>query len=240
MEIISWNVNGLRARIKAGFEDFIKKTNPDIICLQEVRATAEQLPRNFLSDYTGYQSIHEKAGYAGSSIFIKRNLNLPYKIEYNFDGGELGRICVAHFPDFSIASIYAPNVGSDLSKINKRVEWENNFLNYLSKQDKHFILIGDMNVAPQAIDTNSSGKAGTTPEERKAFFNKIKMGYIDVFRKLNPETVDYTWHSNRFKNSKKGMRIDLCLTNNINLITDFNHIKENCGSDHFPLYLKTI
>ena len=118
MKILSQNVNGLRARIAKGFEKAIKEIDPDILCLQEVRANEKQLPKDFLSEYNHYHSIHQKAGYAGSSIFVKKELPAPISVKTDYDNGsETGRVCILEFESFILISSYSPNSGGELEKL---------------------------------------------------------------------------------------------------------------------------
>lgn len=243
MKFLSQNVNGLRARINKGFLNTIEKLNPDILCIQEVRAMPHQLPKDFLSNYFHYNSIHEKAGYAGSSIFIKKELQQPSNFLDDYPNGrEPGRLCILEFENFYLISSYSPNSGGKLEKLDRRIEWENGLTNYLSNLNKSIILCGDLNCAPTKKDAGIWCLAGCSPEERKAFKDKENLGLVDVFRRLNPLDIDYTWFSNRSKIKDKGLRLDefLISENLIEKVFSFRHIHdENLinGSDHIPIEL---
>lgn len=244
MKIVSQNVNGLRARITQGFNKAIEEMNPDIICLQEVRANEKQLPKDFLSTYNHYHSIHQKAGYAGSSIFVKKEAPAPINFWCDYDGGvESGRVCILEFEKFLLISSYSPNSGGQLEKLDRRIEWENGLIKYMENQTKPIILCGDLNVAPEKKDAGVYSLAGCSPEERVAFKKKLDLGMIDVFRHFNPTKVDYTWFSNRSKEKIKGLRLDEFLISKslIPMIESIEHIHETnlvCGSDHIPISLK--
>ena len=244
MKIISWNVNGIRARIKQGFDDAIKEMKPDILCLQEFRARPGQIPKDFLIGYNHYHSISDKPGYAGSSVFIKKELSKPI-VTYDdyINGTERGRVCILEFTDYILISCYTPNSGQNLEKLAYRVEWENGLLKYLKSLAKPVIFCGDTNVSPKKIDAGIRCLAGTSPEERAAFQDKLDIGMIDVFRYFYPNTIDYTWFSNQRKVKNKGMRIDDFLVTKeiIPHVKDIIHVHDEhliCGSDHIPVILE--
>lgn len=243
MKIVSQNVNGLRARIAQGFNKAIEEMNPDIICLQEVRANEKQLPKDFLSEYNHYHSIHQKAGYAGSSIFVKKEAPAPINFWCDYDGGvESGRVCILEFEDFILISSYSPNSGGELEKLDRRIEWENGLTKYMKNQIKPIILCGDLNVAPEKKDAGIYCLPGCSPEEREAFREKLDLGMVDVFRYFNPTKIDYTWFSNRSKVKIKGLRLDEFLISKklMEKVISFRHIHEANlvnGSDHIPIEL---
>lgn len=243
MKIVSQNVNGLRARITQGFNKAIEEMNPDIICLQEVRANEKQLPKDFLSGYNHYHSIHQKAGYAGSSIFVKKELPAPISVKTDYDNGiEVGRVCILEFENFVLIASYSPNSGQSLEKLPRRVEWENGLIEYMKNQTKSIILCGDLNVAPEKKDAGVWCLAGCSPEEREAFKKKLDLGMVDVFRYFNPTKIDYTWFSNRSKTKIKGLRLDEFLISEklMEKVISFRHIHEANlvnGSDHIPIEL---
>lgn len=244
MKIISQNVNGLRARITQGFNKAVEEMNPDIICLQEVRANEKQLPKDFLSTYNHYHSIHQKAGYAGSSIFVKKEVPAPINFWCDYDGGvESGRVCILEFEKFLLISSYSPNSGGQLEKLDRRIEWENGLTKYMKNQIKPIILCGDLNVAPEKKDAGIYCLAGCSPEERAAFKKKLDLGMIDVFRHLNPIKIDYTWFSNRDKTKTKGLRLDQFVVSKdlspaIKNISHIHGANLVCGSDHIPISLE--
>lgn len=243
MKILSWNVNGLRARITQGFNKAIEEMNPDIICIQEVRASEKQLPKDFLSGYNHYHSIHQKAGYAGSSIFVKKEAPAPINFWCDYDDGiENGRVCILEFENYLLISSYSPNSGGELEKLPRRIEWENGLTKYMKNQIKPIILCGDLNVAPEKKDAGIYCLPGCSPEEREAFKEKLDLGMVDVFRYFNPNKIDYTWFSNRSKVKVKGLRLDEFLISEklMEKVTSFRHIHEANlvnGSDHIPIEL---
>lgn len=243
MKILSWNVNGIRARIAQGFGKAIEEMNPDIICIQEVRANEKQLPKDFLSEYNHYHSIHQKAGYAGSSIFVKKELPAPISVKTDYDNGsETGRVCILEFENFILIGSYSPNSGQNLEKLHRRVEWETGLTEFMRNQVKPIILCGDLNVAPEKQDAGIWCLAGCSPEERKAFKEKLDLGMVDVFRYLNPTKIDYTWFSNRSKTKVKGLRLDQFVVSKelCSRIQSIEHLHNDnlvCGSDHIPIIL---
>ena len=244
MKILSWNVNGLRARITQGFNKAIEEMNPDIICIQEVRASEKQLPKDFLSEYNHYHSIHQKAGYAGSSIFVKKELPIPISVKTDYDNGsETGRVCILEFENFILIASYSPNSGQNLEKLPRRIEWEDGLIEYMKSQIKPIVLCGDLNVAPEKKDAGVWCLAGCSPEERATFKEKMGLGMIDVFRHFNPTKTDYTWFSNRCKVKVKGLRLDEFVVSKTltPMIKNIEHIHETnlvCGSDHIPISIE--
>lgn len=244
MKILSQNVNGIRARIKQGFENTINELKPDIICIQEFRARENQLPKDFLIEYNPYHSIHNRAGYAGSSVYV----NIDYAQPINFfddyiDGNETGRVCILEFEKFYLISSYSPNSGGKLEKLDRRIEWENGLTKYIDSLKKPLILCGDLNVAPERMDAGIWCLAGCSPEERMAFKDKKDLGLVDVFRWLNPNKIEYTWFSNRDKEKKNGLRLDEFLISNSlkEKVKSFKHVYDVnlvCGSDHVPILME--
>lgn len=252
MKILSWNVNGLRARCREGILNTLNEINADIVCLQEVRAKPEQYPKDFykyaVEDHIAFTSIHEKAGYAGVLTIIPKEaghntwFGTPaFKPEF-----EYGREYISEFDLFSLINVYTPNSGRDLDKLDHRLGWEKDLKEYITTfAKKPFIICGDMNVAPVSQDCNVFSKAGTSREERGAFADLKKDGnLVDVFRELHPFKQDFTWYSNCYNSREvnKGMRIDhflvsrqlLPLVKSCDIVHDEKLI---CGSDHCPIIL---
>ena len=216
MKLISWNVNGLRACVKKGFEDFFKETDADIFCVQETKLQEGQI--DFAPE--GYEcswNYQEKKGYSGTAVFTKKH---PLKV-WNGIGMEEhdqeGRVITLEFEDFFFVTVYTPNSQSELKRLDYRMKWEDDFREYLQELDKEkpVIMTGDLNVAHEEIDlknpkTNKKN-AGFTQEERDKFTELLGAGFVDSFRYLNPELAGaYTWWSYRFKAREKdaGWRID--------------------------------
>ena len=250
LKIISHNVNGLRARLsKYGYSDAVRRMAPDILCLQEVRAKPDQIPTSVLgTDYVGYYSVHDKPGYAGTAIFIRRCLAGPlFDMDGRAVGFEGGRVEILDFKHFKLISSYSPNVGRAAEKLDARGDFESTLHDYVvSNRDfKPFIVCGDLNVAPSAEDTNVKSVAGTTPTERNAFFTlKKDAGLIDVLRNFNPDEQIFTWHSNMYnaKENGKGMRLDHFLVSKelMDKVEDIYVLQDDefaCHSDHLPVVM---
>lgn len=244
MRIVSWNVNGARARIKAGFEKSVASLNPDILCIQETRARPDQLPKSLLGDYKHFFSLHQKPGYAGATTFCK---NEPFLHVDDFpNNDEPGRVSICDFKEFKLINAYVPNSGQHLEKIDHRVEWQKKLAEYISQQVKPIIYCGDLNCAHKKIDVGSPTiKSGVSFQERTAFQDILDLGLVDVFRELNPNKVEYTWYSNQFKSKEvnRGMRIDSFIISKelLPLVQSIQQIQDDsliCGSDHVPVVLE--
>lgn len=245
MKIISWNVNGIRAAIKKGFLDSMKRENADIICLQEIKAHPEQVDK-ILSDYEHHVwNPAEKKGYSGTAIFSKVK-PISIKLGKELLGDSEGRVIVAEFERFFLVNVYTPNSQRGLLRLSHRLEWDNKFLKMLKSLEnkKSIIFCGDLNVAHKEIDIarpkDNVKNAGFTPEERNSFENYITHGFIDSFRYFHPDLKDqYSWwsqmHNARAKNI--GWRIDyFCISNSLkNNLVSANILKDIKGSDHCPI-----
>ncbi|MGV8131454.1 MAG: exodeoxyribonuclease III [Candidatus Pacearchaeota archaeon] len=245
MKIISWNVNGIRAAIKKGFLDSMKKENADIICLQEIKAHPEQVDK-ILSDYEHHVwNPAEKKGYSGTAIFSKVK-PISIRLGKELLGDSEGRVIVAEFERFFLVNVYTPNSQRGLLRLSHRLEWDNKFLKMLKSLEnkKPIIFCGDLNVAHKEIDIarpkDNVKNAGFTPEERNSFENYITHGFIDSFRYFHPDLKDqYSWwsqmHNARAKNI--GWRIDyFCISNSLkNNLVSANILKDIKGSDHCPI-----
>ena len=247
MKLISWNVNGLRACVKKGFLDYFKSEDADIFCLQETKLQEGQIDLD-LEGYHQYWNYAEKKGYSGTAIFTKKEpLNVYYGINMEHHDKE-GRVITLEFEDFFMVTVYTPNSQSELARLEYRMEWEDDFRNYLLElsSKKGVVVCGDLNVAHKEIDlknpkTNRKN-AGFTDDERYKFSTLLSSGFIDSFRYFNPELEGvYSWWSYRFNARKNnaGWRIDYFLVSN-NLedrIKEASIDTEILGSDHCPVKL---
>ncbi|MCC5420970.1 exodeoxyribonuclease III [Clostridium perfringens] len=247
MKLISWNVNGLRACVKKGFLDYFKSEDADIFCLQETKLQEGQIDLD-LEGYHQYWNYAEKKGYSGTAIFTKKEpLNVYYGINMEHHDKE-GRVITLEFEDFFMVTVYTPNSQSELARLEYRMEWEDDFRNYLLElsSKKGVVVCGDLNVAHKEIDlknpkTNRKN-AGFTDEERDKFSTLLSSGFIDTFRYFNPDLEGvYSWWSYRFNARKNnaGWRIDYFLvSNNLeDIIKEASIDTEILGSDHCPVKL---
>ena len=251
MKLISWNVNGLRAVINKGFEEFFKEINADIFCIQETKMQEEQLEEKINTIFNGYKmywNSAEKKGYSGTAIFSKKEpINVKYGIGIEEHDKE-GRVITLEFEKFYMVNCYTPNSKRELERLDYRMIWEEAFRNYLLELNKKkpVILCGDLNVAHKEIDLKNPKtnrrNAGFTDEEREKMTELLNSGFVDSFRYLYPDKTDkYTWWSYMFKAREKnaGWRIDyFIVSDNIK-----DKIKESyifsgiMGSDHCPVGL---
>jgi len=248
MKIISWNVNGIRAVIKKGFYNFIDNENPDIICIQETKASPEQVDLKLPNYKYQFWNSASKKGYSGTAIFSKIE---PAQISYDMNitkHDDEGRIITMELNDFYLINVYTPNSKRGLERLEYRYkEWDKDFLRFLKtlEQDKPIIFCGDLNVAHKEIDLarpkSNSKNAGFTKEERLGFSNYMNANFLDTFRLFNNEPNHYTWWSYMFNARKKniGWRIDYFCASAIlkNKIKSSIILPDILGSDHAPIVL---
>ncbi len=249
-KIISWNVNGLRAILKKGFEETFFSFDADIFFIGESKFTEEdgkEYP--FKPDgYHLYQSTSKvKKGYSGVALFSKEE---PLSVQYGLDDGaysEEGRVILAEYPSFYFLGVYVPNSGEELKRLSFRLEYEERLLKFIDglNTQKPVIYAGDLNVAHNEIDLknpeSNRHNAGFTDEERTAFGKLLSHGYIDSYRYLYPTKVEYSWWSYRFHAREKnaGWRIDYFVLSPslISKLIDSKIHTETIGSDHAPIEL---
>ena len=246
MKLISWNVNGLRACEGKGFSDIFKQLNADFFCLQETKMQAGQLDLQF-EGYESYWNFAEKKGYSGTAIFTRHQpLGVSYGIGIDEHDHE-GRVITLEMADFYLVTVYTPNAQDELRRLDYRMQWEDDFRQYLLSLDQHkpVIVCGDMNVAHEEIDLknpkSNRRNAGFTDEERGKFSTLLDSGFTDTFRWLYPEQVTYSWWSYRFQARQKnaGWRIDYFVVSNRlrPSIDDAKIHTDILGSDHCPVEL---
>lgn len=250
MKFISWNVNGLRACVGKGFLDFFKEADADIFCLQETKLQEGQIDLE-LPGYHQYWNYAEKKGYSGTAIFTKTEpLSVAYGIGVEEHDHE-GRVITLEYPDFYFITVYTPNSQNELTRLDYRMKWEEDFLSYLKKleENKPVIFCGDLNVAHNEIDLknpkSNRKNAGFTDEERGRFTALMQAGFIDTFRYFYPDQEGiYSWWSYRFSARAKnaGWRIDYFVVSESlkDRLEDAAIYTEVMGSDHCPvgLFLK--
>ena len=248
MKFISWNVNGLRACMGKGWQDFFNEIDADFFCLQETKLQGGQIELD-LPGYEQYWNYAEKKGYSGTAIFTKHT---PLAVRYGIGVPELdteGRLITLEYPDFYIVTCYTPNAQRELARIDHRMTWDAAFRNFLKELDekKPVIICGDLNVAHQEIDLknpkSNRGNAGFSDEERGSFTETLSLGFTDTFRHLYPDaTGAYSWWSYMFKAREKnaGWRIDYFLVSDRvkERITSATIHSEILGSDHCPVGLE--
>ncbi len=247
MKFISWNVNGLRACAQKGFLDFVRTEDADIFCVQETKLQEGQIDLN-LPEYHQYWNYAEKKGYSGTAVFAKEEaLCVAYGIGIEEHDHE-GRVITLEYPDYYFITVYTPNSQRELTRLEYRMKWEEDFLSYLKKleEKKPVIFCGDLNVAHKEIDlknpkTNRKN-AGFTDDERAKFTALTEAGFIDTFRYFYPDLEGaYSWWSYQFNARVKnaGWRIDYFLTSKCleNRLQDAVIYKDVMGSDHCPVGL---
>ena len=247
MKLISWNVNGLRACVTKGFEDFFREADADVFCLQETKLQPGQI-RLELPGYYQYWNSAEKKGYSGTAVFSKRE---PISVSYGIGVEEHdreGRVITLEFPEFYLITVYTPNSQDGLARLDYRMQWEDAFLSYLKglEQSKPVIFCGDLNVAHEEIDlknpkTNRKN-AGFTDEERAKMTRLLENGFVDTFRYFYPDQEGiYSWWSYRFQARSKnaGWRIDYFIVSEClkDRLQDACIYTEVMGSDHCPVGL---
>ena len=247
-KLVSWNVNGLRACVQKGeFQKFMDEENPDIIGLQETKLQEGQIELE-LPGYHQYWNYAEKKGYSGTALFTKEEpVNVTYGLGIDEHDHE-GRVITAEFSDYYLITVYVPNAKDDLSRLEYRCVWEDDFLKYVKKleEKKPVIYCGDLNVAHKEIDLKNPkpnrGHAGFTDEEREKFTNVVSSGLVDTFRYFYPDLEGaYSWWSYRFNSRAKnaGWRIDYFVTSKSlnDRLEDAIIYKDQLGSDHCPVGL---
>jgi len=245
MKFISWNVNGLRACVKKGFIEFFQEEAADFFCIQETKLQEGQIELE-LEGYFQYWNYAVKKGYSGTAIFTKHQ---PLLVNYGMDIAEHdqeGRVITLEYEKFYLVNVYTPNSKRDLLRLDYRIQWEQDFRQYLSslEQNKPVILCGDLNVAHQEIDLthpkSNVKNSGFTKEERAQMTLLLEHGFIDSFRYLNPTKEHcYTWWSYQFNARSRniGWRIDYFILSR----QLAPHLKDSVilphiqGSDHCPV-----
>lgn len=219
VKISSYNVNGIRAAHRKGFVDWVEKSNPDIICIQEMRALENQIPKEIKQlDYREYYHTAEKKGYSGVAIYSKEE---PIKVEEGIGVDWIdkeGRIIMAEFEKLRVFSVYAPSGTTGDVRQDMKMSFLDDFIRYGKKyadDDKPSVFCGDFNICHTEIDIHNPDKqhktSGFLPEERQWVTNFLKVGYDDVYRSLHKDETDlYSWWSYRAasKERNKGWRID--------------------------------
>lgn len=247
MKLISWNVNGIRACIKKGFEDFFKEADADIFCIQESKCQEGQVKLE-LPGYHQYWNYARRKGYSGTAVFTKQE---PLAVSYGIgieEHDKEGRVITCEYASFYLVTVYTPNAQTELARLSYRMQWETDFLAYLKELEtkKPVIFCGDLNVAFAEIDLknpkNNRQNPGFSDEERACFQKVLDQGFIDTFRYLYPNLEGaYTWWSYRFRarQNNAGWRIDyFCISRGLEKYLEDHVIHAQVmGSDHCPIEL---
>lgn len=250
MKIISYNVNGIRAAQRKGFEEWLAQENPDILCLQELKAQPEQVSK-FYEDmgYHMYWENAEKKGYSGVALLTKE---LPQHVSYgcNMDLFDReGRVIRADFEGFSVMSVYMPSGTTGDVRQDFKYEWLDffqNYINELKKTQPNLIISGDYNIAHTEIDihnpVSNKNSSGFLPEERSWLSKFLESGFVDSFREFNPDPHHYSWWSYRAnaRANNKGWRIDYHMASDSlkGCLKNAYILPEVMHSDHCPIVLE--
>lgn len=251
MKIYSWNVNGIRSALRKGFAEFLRDYDPDILCLQEVKATPDQVEFDFSEFHDHlFWNPAEKKGYSGTAVFSKAapaqtslGLGIP-------EHDQEGRVVTCEFADFWLVNVYTPNSKRGLLRLDYRVEsWDAAFREHLVALQctKPVIFTGDLNVAHREIDlanpkSNRNKTAGFTDRECESFSKLLESGFVDTFRHFTPEGGHYTWWSARpgVRERNIGWRIDYFGVSESFLprVKSSNIHPSVLGSDHCPISIE--
>ena len=248
MRFISWNVNGLRAVVKKGFEDIFYALDADHFCIQETKLQQGQIDLE-LPGYEKYWCYADKKGYSGTAIFTKHT---PLSVSYNIPGHETeGRVITLEYEEYYLVCVYTPNSQNELKRLDYRMSWEDDFREYMCALDgkKPVIVCGDMNVAHEPIDLKNPDSnhmnPGFSDQERGKFSELLDAGFVDSFRALYPDKTDaYSWWSYRAaaRSRNVGWRIDYFVVSERlrENIKDAYILPEIMGSDHCPVGLDIL
>ena len=248
MKLVSWNGNGLRACVRKGFLNYFEEVDADIFCVQETKLQEGQIDLS-LPEYHQYWNYAEKKGYSGTAVFTKdKPLDVKYGLGIEEHDNE-GRVITLEFEYFYLVNVYTPNSQRELTRLDYRMTWEDEFRNYLKELDsiKPVILCGDLNVAHKEIDLKNPStnrrNAGFTDEERGKMTELLGTGFIDTFRYFYPDKEDaYTWWSymRKARDRNVGWRIDYFIVSERfkDRLKDAQIHSEIMGSDHCPVMLE--
>lgn len=248
IRILSWNVNGLRAICKKGFVDWLQKTQPDILCIQESRLSMDQIPTEVknIENYHIYIRTAERKGYSGVMLFSKQD---PSKVEYGIGIEKFdieGRVIIAEYDAFTLLNVYFPNGRSSTERLDFKMDFYETFLKFVDKliaKRKHIVICGDLNTAHKEIDLahpkENENHSGFLPIEREWIDKFLSHGYIDTFRKFNKNPGNYSWwdYKTRARERNVGWRLDYFFISK-SLQTKLKSgfiLPEVMGSDHCPI-----
>jgi len=247
MKLISWNLNGIRAAAGKGFIEKLQELDPDIMCLQETKAQDDQVRETLFGiDYHVFSNSAAKKGYSGTAILSKIE---PIQVVNDMgieEHDQEGRVIAAEFNDFWLVTVYTPNSKNELLRLDYRVQWDQDFKNYLSElqKKKPVIVCGDLNVAHKPLDikndkSNYDKSPGYTQKEIDGMDALINAGLVDSFRQFHPDEEKFSWWSFRANARARniGWRIDYFLVSQslASNLTDAFILDEVEGSDHCPV-----
>lgn len=246
MKFISWNVNGLRACMTKGFNDFFEKENADIFCIQETKMQEGQADLE-KAGYFMFMNSAEKKGYSGTLVYSKiKPLNVTYGIDGKYN--DEGRVITLEFEKFFFVCAYVPNAQRELARIDYRMIYEDTAREYLCRLSKikPVVYAGDLNVARSPLDLKNAksneGNAGYSIQERTKMEELLSSGFVDSFRYLYPDKIEYSWWSYMFnaRKNNSGWRIDYFIVSDSakSNIKDSKIYTEVLGSDHAPVGLE--
>jgi len=246
IRIISWNVAGMRAAVKKGLFDFMKKDKAEIYCFQEVKAKIDQIPQGAPKDYYFFLNDAEKAGYSGVATYSKMEPKTIILGNRDNDWDGEGRVLITKFDEFTLLNVYFPNGKRDKGRLQYKMDFYEYFLEYINKlRDKgeKVIFVGDVNTAHEEIDLarpkENSKTSGFLEIERKWMDKLIENGWIDSYRYLYPEKISYSWWDQitRARERNVGWRIDYVFIDK-NLAKNLKKayiLNDVFGSDHCPV-----
>ncbi len=250
MRIYSWNVNGIRSIFNKGFIEWMQSEEPDILCLQETKASPEQLPQDLLEvpSYQSYWNIGAKKGYSGVATYVR---GMPHEtvLETGIDILDSeGRLITAKFPTFTLLNVYFPNGQQSEARLRYKLQFYEALIDYcegLKNEQLALVICGDFNTAHQAIDLKNpkrnEKRSGFLPIEREVLDDFLNLGYLDVFRHLYPDKVQYSWwdYRSRARERNAGWRIDYFYVSCslLNSVKDCVIHEQVMGSDHCPIEL---
>ena len=250
MKLISWNVNGIRAVYKKGFPEWFTTESPDILCLQEIKASFDQFPPELVenTDYEIFHSSAVKKGYSGVATFSREKILDTKKFQKELYDSE-GRVLIHELKDFYLVNCYIPHGSRDLSRVPFKMKFCEDFLKKINnlKKKKPVIITGDINIAHEDIDlANPKGNSKTTgflPIEREWMDKLFSQGWIDIYRQLHPDKKGaYTWWSHRagVRERNIGWRIDYFIISPelLKKVKRAEILPDVMGSDHCPILLE--
>ncbi len=247
MQLVSWNVNGIRACLGKGFGDFFAEINADIFCLQETKAREEQVDMAWMKGYKAYWNSADKPGYSGTAVFTKKApLDVQFGIGIDAHDKE-GRVITLKFKDYYLVTVYTPNSQNELKRLPYRKRWDRDFLAYLKtlEQELPVIFCGDLNVAHEEIDLArpdaNHNSPGFSDDERSGFSKLIETGFIDTFREFEKGGEHYSWWSYRAgaRARNVGWRLDYwCISDSLRpRLNESRILCDVMGSDHCPVIM---